>query len=148
MLHLRCLAGFRIRLCILLPLGWSIFWLEVPSMTVTQSNWQTNEQTTDYIGIINVRCLFKAHCFCINRALFFMVFFFFFWITKYEVYSFKIQWKFSAFQHLMQLKQSKFKPDENFPRFPSFRFCPIPKIENSGISEFFFLLQILKEVVT
>ena len=30
-----------------------------------------------------------------------------------------------------------------FPRFPSFRFCPIPKIENSEISESFLLLQIL-----
>ena len=30
-----------------------------------------------------------------------------------------------------------------FPRFPSFRFCPIPKIENSEISESFLLLIIL-----
>ena len=29
-----------------------------------------------------------------------------------------------------------------FPMFPSFRFCPIPKIENSEISESFVLLQI------
>ena len=27
-----------------------------------------------------------------------------------------------------------------FPRFPSFRFCPIPKIENSEISEISFTL--------
>ena len=38
----------------------------------TQSNWQTNEQATDYMGIINVRCLFRAYYFCINRVLFFM----------------------------------------------------------------------------
>ena len=75
--------------------------------------------------------------------------FLFFWISKYEVYSFKIQWKFSAFRHLMKSKQSKFKFKTNFPRFPSFQFCPIPKIGNSDISEFFFfLIQILKEVIT
>ena len=142
------MAGFQIRLCILLFLGWSTFWLEVLLMTVTQSNWRTNEQTTDYMGNINVRCLFRAYCFCINRALFFMVFLFF-WISKYEVYYFKIQWKFSALGHLMQSKQPKFKADESFLRFPSFRFCPLPKIKNSDISEFCFsLLQILKEVVT
>ena len=30
-----------------------------------------------------------------------------------------------------------------FPRFPSFRFCPIPKIENSEISENFILIKFL-----
>ena len=30
-----------------------------------------------------------------------------------------------------------------FPRFPSFRFCVIPKIENSEISESFTLLKFL-----
>ena len=34
-----------------------------------------------------------------------------------------------------------------FPRFSSFRFCPIPKIENSGILEISLLLQILTVVV-
>ena len=34
-----------------------------------------------------------------------------------------------------------------FLRFPSFRFCPIPKIENSEISESFLLLQISTVVV-
>ena len=43
----------------------------------------------------------------------------------------------------MQLKQSKVKANENFPTFPSFH-----QIENSKISESFFLLQILTEVVT
>ena len=38
----------------------------------------------------------------------------------------------------MKLKQSKFKFKTNFPRFPSFQFCPIPKIGNSDISEIFF----------
>ena len=37
---------------------------------------------------------------------------------------------------------------QEFPRFPSFRFCPITKIENSEISESFLLLQILKVAVT
>ena len=61
--------------------------------------------------------------------------FYFFWISKYEVHSFKIRWKFSAFRRSMQSKQSKFKADKNFPRFPSFRFYPIPKIKNSDIPE-------------
>ena len=30
-----------------------------------------------------------------------------------------------------------------FPKIPSFRFCPIPKIENSEISETFLLLKFL-----
>ena len=34
-----------------------------------------------------------------------------------------------------------------FPRFSGFRFCPIPKIENSEISEISLLLQILTVVV-
>ena len=33
------------------------------------------------------------------------------------------------------------------PRFPSFRFCSIPKIENSEISESVLLLQILTAFV-
>ena len=44
-------------------------------------------------------------------------FFIVFWISKYQVYSFKIRWKCSAFRYLMQLKQSKFKAKESFPRF-------------------------------
>ena len=48
----------------------------------------------------------------------------------------------------MQSKQLKFKADENFPRFPSFRFCSTPKIENSEILESVLLLQILIAVVT
>ena len=35
-----------------------------------------------------------------------------------------------------------------FPRFPSFRFCPIPKIENSEISEICLFFQILTVVIT
>ena len=35
-----------------------------------------------------------------------------------------------------------------FPRFPSFRFCPIPKIENSEISEMCLFLQNLRLVIT
>ena len=34
-----------------------------------------------------------------------------------------------------------------FPRFPSFPFCPTPKIENSEISESVLLLQIFTVVV-
>ena len=32
---------------------------------------------------------------------------------------------------------------KKIPRFPSFQFCPIPKIENSEISESFILLKFL-----
>ena len=35
-----------------------------------------------------------------------------------------------------------------FPRFPSFRFCPIPKIKNSEISESVLLLQFLTVFIT
>ena len=35
-----------------------------------------------------------------------------------------------------------------FPRFPSFRFCPIPKTENLEFSEICLWLQILTVVVT
>ena len=35
------------------------------------------------------------------------------------------------------------KKKRQFPRFPSFRFCPIPKIENLEISESFILLKSL-----
>ena len=112
-------------------------------MTVTQSNWWTNVQTTDYMGIINFRCFFRACSFCINRVLFFIVFLFL-CISKYEVYFLKIQWKCSAFGHLMQSKQSKFKADENFARFPSFQFCLMGQIKNLETSEiFFFLLNLI-----
>ena len=40
------------------------------------------------------------------------------------------------------------KKEIKFPRFPSFRFCSIPKIENLEISESVALLQILKVVAT
>ena len=36
-----------------------------------------------------------------------------------------------------------FNKKKKIPRFPSFRFCLIPKIENSEISESFLLLQFL-----
>ena len=138
-LHLRCLAGFWIRLCISLPLGWSTFWLDVILMTVTQSNWRTNERTTDCMGIINISYLFRGYCFCINSA-FFLCSVFILWISKYEVCSFKIQWKFSTFRRLFQSKQSKFKANENYPTFPSFWFCLYGQIENSEILRSFLLL--------
>ena len=70
-------------------------------------------------------------------VVFLFMVFLFFWVGKYVAYSFKIQWKCSAFRHLMQSKKSKFKANENFPTFPSFWFCPIHKIENSDISKKF-----------
>ena len=39
------------------------------------------------------------------------------------------------------------KKERELPRFPSFRFCSIPKIENSEISESVLLLQIFTEIV-
>ena len=38
--------------------------------------------------------------------------------------------------------------NRKFPRLPSFRFCPIPGIENSEIAESVLLLQILTVFVT
>ena len=35
------------------------------------------------------------------------------------------------------------KKSYQFQRFLSFRFCPIPKMENSGISESFILIKFL-----
>ena len=37
---------------------------------------------------------------------------------------------------------------QKYRRFSSFRFCPIPKIENSEVSESVVLFQILTVVVT
>ena len=47
-----------------------------------------------------------------------------------------IEKKTKRFQHDLEQKGK-------FPRFPRFRFCSIPKIENSEISESFFLLKFL-----
>ena len=48
----------------------------------------------------------------------------------------------------LKVKKCIKKKEIKFPRFPSFRFCSIPKIENLEISESVALLQILKVVVT
>ena len=40
------------------------------------------------------------------------------------------------------------KKKKKFPRFPCFQFCPIPKINNSEISESVIFLQILTVFVT
>ena len=47
-----------------------------------------------------------------------------------------IEAKIKRFQYDLEQK-------EKFPRFPSFRFCSIPRIENSEISENSLLIQIL-----
>ena len=41
------------------------------------------------------------------------------------------------------LRCGSVRKNNQFPRFPSFQFCPIPKIENSEISESFILLKFL-----
>ena len=66
-----------------------------------------------------------------------------FWISKYEVYSFKIKWKFSAFWHLMQSKQSKFKANENFPGFElkTWNLWIFPFLLNLKVT--FFLFQVI-----
>ena len=51
--------------------------------------------------------------------------------------------KTKRFRYDLEQQQQK-----KFPRFPSFRFCPIPKIENLEILELFLLLQILTVIVT
>ena len=57
---------------------------------------------------------------------------------------FKFLWKsFFLFLNLKLQLIPKFEVKENFPRFPSFRFCPIPKLENSEILESFLLLKFL-----
>ena len=47
-----------------------------------------------------------------------------------------IEAKTKRFQYDLEQKRK-------FPRFPSFRFCSVPKIENSEISENSLLIQIL-----
>ena len=42
----------------------------------------------------------------------------------------------------------KKKKKRKFPRFLSFRFCPIPKIENSEISDICLFFQIMTVVIT
>ena len=51
-----------------------------------------------------------------------------------------------------EAKTERFRYDleekRKFPRFPSFQFCPLPKIQISKFSEISFLLQILTVDVT
>ena len=51
-----------------------------------------------------------------------------------------------------ETKTERFRYDleqkRKFPRFPSFQFCPIPKIENLEIPKISLFLQILTVVVT
>ena len=57
---------------------------------------------------------------------------------------FKFLWKsFFLFLNLKLQLIPKFEVKENFPRFPRFRFCPIPKFENSEILESLLLLKFL-----
>ena len=44
-------------------------------------------------------------------------------------------------------KRSRYGFKKNFLRFPNFRFCPIPSLENSEISEICPFLQILTVVI-
>ena len=50
-------------------------------------------------------------------------------------------------EKLKVIKKIK-KKERKLTRFPSFRFCPIPKLKNSEISERVLLFQILTVVVT
>ena len=45
------------------------------------------------------------------------------------------------------LRQKRKRQDTQFPRFPSFRFCPIPKMKNLEISENILSPQTLTVVV-
>ena len=44
-------------------------------------------------------------------------------------------------QKIVTLRLGLIRKNENFGSFPSFRFCPTPKIENPEVSESFLLLQ-------
>ena len=77
----------------------------------------------------------------------------------------QLGYKKQAWPHLVSLQKEDIPPHslnvwrvkqlnwietayDKFPKFPSFRSCPIPKIENSEILEIFLSLQILTVFAT
>ena len=74
-----------------------------------------------------------------------------FWVFDFALYPFCLFFKILTVAIAQDLKTTKIwterkterlqyelKEKEKFPLFPSFRFCSIPKIENSEISEILF----------
>ena len=90
--------------------------------------------------------------FIINRASLFFAFFFLFYFTsrnsRYENLQVTIMKKLKLLR-CPKTKRSRYglRKKYIYPRFPCFRFCPIPKIENSEISEICLFLQILTVVI-
>ena len=69
-------------------------------------------------------------------------------LVLYETQNLKTDWKMTPKKKTLAFSCRLRREKCQFPRFPSFRFCPIPKIENSEISESVLLLQILTVFVT
>ena len=64
-------------------------------------------------------------------------------LVLYETQNLKTDWKMTPKKKTLTFSCRLRREKCQFPRFPSFRFCPIPKIENSEISESFLLLKFL-----
>ena len=64
-------------------------------------------------------------------------------LVLYETQNLKTDWKMTPKKKTLAFSCRLRREKCQFPRFPSFRFCPIPKIENSEILERFLLLKFL-----
>ena len=64
-------------------------------------------------------------------------------MVVYETQDIKTNWKITQKKKMLTSSCVLITKKCHFPRFPSFRFCPIPKIENAEILESFLLLKIL-----
>ena len=62
-------------------------------------------------------------------------------LVVYETQNLKTDWKMTPKKKTLTFSCGLRREKCQFPRFPSFRFCPIPKIENSEILENFLLLK-------
>ena len=65
------------------------------------------------------------------------------YLVVYETQNLKTDWKMTPKKKTLTFSCGLRRGKCQFPRFPSFPFCPIPKIENSKISESFLLLKFL-----
>ena len=64
-------------------------------------------------------------------------------LALYETQNLKTDWKMTPKKKALTFSCGLRREKCQFPRFPSFPFCSIPKIENSEISESFLLLKYL-----
>ena len=69
-----------------------------------------------------------------------------FWVSKYKVYSFQIQWKFSVFRHLIQSKWSKFKQTKTFQDSQIFDFALHPKLKTWTSRKIFVYFKFWKKL--